>query len=278
MTPDRRLPLSAVLITRNAASQLDECLASVAFCDDVVVVDSGSEDATCAIAERHGARVIQSEWRGFGLQKQFAVEQASHDWVLCIDADERVSEALRESICAVTCPDLVCREFRFAGRQSGIPGTQSEPAPTLSAWRFARSNRFMGRYLKHGEGYPDWSLRLFDRRAARWSDDPVHEKVLASGEVGTLQGDLLHESAESLEGYLAKQNRYSTLAADEALARGERATVLHLLLSPVLRFIKFYFFRMGVLDGLPGLVHILVGCSASFAKYAKMLAFQRSHQ
>jgi glycosyltransferase involved in cell wall biosynthesis len=266
MTPDRRLPLTAVLITRNAASQLDECLASVAFCDDVVVVDSGSEDATCAIAERHGARVIQSEWRGFGLQKQFAVEQANHDWVLCIDADERVSESLREGICAVTCP------------RSGIPGTQSEPAPTLAAWRFARSNRFMGRYLKHGEGYPDWSLRLFDRRAAHWSDDPVHEKVIAIGEVGTLQGDLLHESAESLETYLAKQNRYSTLAADEALARGERATVLHLLLSPALRFIKFYFFRLGLLDGLPGLVHILVGCSASFAKYAKMLDFQRSHR
>jgi hypothetical protein len=120
-------------------------------------------------------------------------------------------------------------------------------------------------------------LRLFDRRAARWSDDAVHEKVIAGGEIGTLQGDLLHESAESLETYLAKQNRYSTLAANEALERGKRASVAHLLLSPVLRFIKFYFFRLGLLDGLPGLVHILVGCGASFAKYAKMLAFQRNH-
>ena len=254
--------LTAVLITRNAAGQLAECLASVAFCDEIVIVDSGSEDATVEIAGRHGARVIQSEWRGFGPQKQFAVEQASHDWVLCIDADERVSEALRESIVAVTCP------------RSGIPGTQSESAPTLAAYRCARCNRFMGRYLRHGEGYPDWSLRLFDRRTARWSDDPVHEKVIAGGEIGTLHGDLLHESAESLETYLAKQNRYSTLAADEAVARGERASVLHLLLSPLLRFIKFYFLRLGLLDGLPGLVHILVGCGASFAKYAKMLAMQ----
>lgn len=250
MTSDRRLPLSAVLITRNAAGQLAECLASVAFCDEIVIVDSGSEDATVEIAGRHGTRVIQSGWRGFGPQKQFAVEQASHDWVLCIDADERVSEALRESIVAVVS------------------------APTLGAWRFARCNRFMGRYLRHGEGYPDWSLRLFDRRAARWSDDPVHEKVIAGGEVGTLHGDLLHESAESLETYFAKQNRYSTLAANEAVARGERASVLHLLLSPLLRFIKFYFLRLGLLDGLPGLVHVLVGCGASFAKYAKMLAMQ----
>ena len=254
MTSDDRQPLSAVLITRNAASQLDACLASVAFCDEILVVDSGSEDGTLEIAKRHGARVIQSEWRGFGPQKQFAVEQARYDWVLCIDADERVSERLRESILAASS------------------------APTFSVFRFARCNRFMGRYLRHGEGYPDWSLRLFDRRAARWSDDPVHEKVLAKGEIGTLHGDLLHESAESLEAYLAKQNRYSTLAAQEALASGKRATVVHLLSSPLLRFIKFYFFRLGLLDGLPGLIHILAGCAASFAKYAKMLAFQRRDQ
>ncbi|MCM2288288.1 MAG: glycosyltransferase family 2 protein [Sulfuritalea sp.] len=244
--------LTAVLITRNAAGQLAECLASLAFCDEIVIVDSGSEDATLEIAERYGARVISSEWRGFGPQKQFAVEQASNDWVLCIDADERVSEALQRSIRAAL------------------------PEPTFKAWRFARCNKFMGRYLRHGEGYPDWSLRLFDRRAARWSDDPVHEKVITGGEIGTLSGDLLHESAESLETYLAKQNRYSSLAAEEALARGEGATAAHMLLSPLLRFIKFYFFRLGLLDGLPGLVHILVGCGASFAKYAKMLTFQRN--
>jgi hypothetical protein len=104
----------------------------------------------------------------------------------------------------------------------------------------------------------------------------VHERVIAEGEVGNLSGDLLHDSAESLETYLAKQNRYSTLAANDAVARGRRATVAHLLMSPLLRFIKFYFLRLGLLDGLPGLVHILIGCTASFAKYAKMLAFQRS--
>ena len=100
--------------------------------------------------------------------------------------------------------------------------------------------------------------------------------MIATGEVGSLSGDPLHESAESLDAYLAKQNRYSTIAAEAALAQGRRATLAHLLLSPLLRFAKFYFFRLGLLDGLPGLVHILVGCGASFAKYAKMLAFQRS--
>jgi hypothetical protein len=132
----------------------------------------------------------------------------------------------------------------------------------------------MGRYLRHGEGYPDWSLRLFDRRHARWSADAVHEKVLTEAEIGTLAGDLLHDTAETLDSYLAKQNRYTTLAAEAALAAGHRASVVQLLVSPVLRFIKFYLLRRGFLDGVPGLVHILIGCQNSFIKYAKMLAMQ----
>lgn len=241
-------PLSAVIITHDAATQLPQCLVSLGFCAEVLVVDSGSTDATVAIARAAGARVIESHWRGFGPQKQFAVEQASHDWVLCIDADERVSDTLRAGIVAVL------------------------PAPTFAAYRFPRCNRFMGRYLRHGEGYPDWSLRLFDRRQAHWSDDAVHERVISNAPAGTLDGDLYHDSAESLEGYLEKQNRYSTLAAETALASGKRSSAAHLLLSPLLRFIKFYFLRAGFLDGVPGLVHILIGSHASFAKHAKMLA------
>lgn len=249
-----RLPISAVIITLNAASQLEPCLQSAQFCDDIVVVDSGSSDGTQALAQRYGARVIHCDWRGFGPQKQFAVEQALHDWVLCLDADERVSSELQASI------------------------EQALQAPGHHAYRFPRCNRFMGRYLRHGEGYPDWSLRLFDRRHARWSDDAVHEKVVAAGEVGVLSGDLLHDSAETIESYLEKQNRYTTIAAEAAFARGKRASAAHLLLSPLIRFLKFYFFRLGCLDGLPGLVHILIGCGNSFAKYAKMAALQRKTQ
>lgn len=249
--PAARQPLSAVLIVLNAAAQLEASLRSVAFCDEIVVVDSGSSDGSPELAAKLGCRVIRSEWRGFGRQKQFAVEQASHDWVLCIDADECVSEQLRAAIVALLAAPPAC-----------------------AAYRFARCNRFLGRYLRHGEGYPDWSLRLFDRRRARWSDAAVHEKVVTAAAVGTLAGDLMHDSAETLDGYLAKQNRYTTLAAQEALARGRHASVAHVLLSPLLRFVKFYFLRLGFLDGVPGLVHILIGCGNSFAKYAKMLGFQ----
>lgn len=248
--PAARQPVSAVIITLNAASQLEACLRSVAFCDEIVVVDSGSGDGTVELAERHGARVIQSVWRGFGPQKQFAVEQAAHDWVLCIDADERVSEPLRDAI-----------EVALM-------------APANHTFRFARCNRFMGRYLRHGEGYPDWSLRLFDRRHACWSDNVVHEKVLTRGEPATLRGDLMHDSAESLDSYLAKQNCYTTLAAREVIARGKRVTAAHVVLSPLIRFFKFYFLRLGLLDGLPGLVHIVIGCGNSFTKYAKMIDFR----
>jgi glycosyltransferase involved in cell wall biosynthesis len=240
-----------VLITRNAATQLPACLASLAFCDEIVVVDSGSSDETVRIAEARGARVVYRDWLGFGPQKQFAVGQARHDWVLCVDADERVSAPLRTSIEAALI------------------------APAGHAFRFPRCNRFMGRYLRHGEGYPDWSLRLFDRRHARWSDDAVHEKVLTDGAVGDLRGDLLHDSAETLAGYLAKQDRYTTLAAEAALAAGRRANLARLLLAPPVRFLTFYLVRLGFLDGIPGLVHILIGCRNSYMKYAKMLRLQR---
>jgi glycosyltransferase involved in cell wall biosynthesis len=243
-----RLPLSAVIITKNAAAQLPACLDALRFCDEALVVDSGSADATVTIAHEWGARVVETHWRGYGPQKQFAIEQAAYDWVLCVDADERVSDALRESIRGILT------------------------RPEFSAYRFPRCNRFMGRYLRHGEGYPDWSLRLFDRRLAHWSDDVVHERVVATEPVGTLAGDLMHDSAESLESYLEKQNRYSTLAAQTALAAGKRGSVASLLLSPLLRFIRFYLLKGGFRDGVPGLVHILCGCYASFAKHAKLLA------
>ena len=250
--PASRQPLSVAIITLNAAAQLEACLQSVRFADEIVVVDSGSTDGTQALAERHGARVVQQDWLGFGPQKQFAVEAAQHDWVLCLDADERIT------------PEL----------QAAIESTLSKPS--AAAFRFPRCNRFLGRYLKHGEGYPDWSLRLFDRRQARWSDDAVHEKVVADGPVGELQGDLLHDSAESLASYLTKQNRYTTLAAEMALAAGKRASFGRIALSPLIRFIKFYLVRQGFRDGLPGLIHIAIGCFNSFTKYSKMLERQNS--
>jgi glycosyltransferase involved in cell wall biosynthesis len=243
-----------VLITRNAAAVLDACLETLQFADEIVVVDSNSSDGTPAIAARRGARVVQKEWLGFGRQKQFAVDQAKHDWVLCLDADERVSPELAGSI------------------------RQALAGPVSPVYRMARRNRFLGRWLSHGEGYPDWSPRLFNRLNARWSDDLVHEKVLYAVTPGTLDGDLMHDSSDDLAAYLDRQNRYTTLAARQAYELGRSTGVLHLLFSPVVRFFKFYILRLGFLDGVPGLLHISIGCMNSYMKYAKLLELRKAEK
>jgi glycosyltransferase involved in cell wall biosynthesis len=249
------LPLTLVVITRDAGAQLQDCLASAAFAAEAIVVDSGSRDDTVEIARRMSARVLTHEWLGFGPQKNFAVKQAAHDWVLCLDADERVSSELERSL----------RAAMAAGLQH-------------AAYAMARRNRFLGRWLAHGEGYPDWSVRLFDRRRARWSDDVVHEHVLADGSVGHLDGDLLHASGESLDAYLAKQNHYTTLQAEAMHARGERFSFVRLVVSPLARFARFYLLRGGFLDGTAGLVHIAIGCFNSFCKHAKLRALEQAER
>lgn len=246
-----RVPLSAVVITRDEAGAIEACLRSLRFADEVLVVDSGSTDGTPELARGLGARVLHQDWLGYGPQKRMAVAAAAHDWVLCVDADERPDARLRASI------ETALRE------------------PAAAGYRFARCNRFLGRWLRHGEGYPDWSLRLFDRRHAQWSDDPVHERVLCRGPVATLTGDLLHESAQSLAAYLEKNNRYTSLQAEGQFAAGRRASAARVVLSPLVRFLKFYLLRLGFLDGLPGFVHIAIGCHNTFARNAKLLELER---
>ena len=244
-------PLSAVIITHNAAAQLADCLNSLSFVSEIIIVDSGSDDDTESVARSFKAKFVQQDWLGFGPQKQKAVELASNDWVLCLDADERVSEQLALSI------QEVLKE------------------PLYTVYRFPRCNRFMGRWLRHGEGYPDISTRLFNRQSARWSDDAVHETVLTDEPVGTLEGDLLHESATSLDSYLDKQNSYTSLQAQKLFEAGRRAGAGRILLNPLFRFFRFYIFRLGFLDGLPGLIHILIGCQNTFMKYAKLMALEQ---
>ena len=248
------LPVSLVVITRDAAADIAECLLSAQVCSDALVVDSGSGDHTVETARRSGARVISHRWLGFGPQKQFAVQEAAHDWVLCLDSDERLSPELRGAIVAL-----------FAHGE-----------PPHPAYALARRNRFLGRWLAHGEGYPDWTTRLFDRRRARWSDDPVHEHVVADGPIGRLEGDLLHASADSLERYVAKQNRYTTLQADALHARGERSSAAAMAAAPLARFVRFYVLKLGFLDGAPGFAHIAIGAFASFLKHAKLRALERA--
>lgn len=232
----RRVPLSAVIITFNEADRIADCIASLAFCDDIVVVDSHSTDATAQIAHDLGARVLLRPFDGFRSQKQFAVEQARHDWVLCLDADERISQELAEAISTT----------RAAGFDA-------------AGYRFARLSQYFGKFLRRGNAYPDRVLRLFDRRRGGWRGTrEVHEAASVDGPVRTLHGDLIHYPYRSLEQQLAKTQRYARMMAEHDHARGKRATVAKLVLSPAWRFWRGYVLRLGFLDGWHGLVYAYV--------------------
>ncbi len=256
----RKLPISGVLITFNAASRLEQALESLtSFCQELVVVDSGSTDNTVNIANRFNARVIQHPFEDFGTQKRFAVNQASHDWVFCLDADEEVSTPLKNAI-----------EKQFSQSiENNIAGFEN-----------ARCNTFLGRFLKYGEGYPDLNCRLFHRQRAQWSNDKVHEKVQTKPnfKLHRLQGDLLHFSADSLEHYINKQNRYTTIQANELANQGKQPNVFKIIGSPVTRFIKFYVIKLGFLDGWQGLIHISIGSFFCMIKYAKTRSISHKKQ
>ena len=252
-TPTTKTPYSLVIITLNAANQIEACISSAPSANEVIVVDSGSSDNTQAIALAMGATVIEQPWLGFGPQKQFAVNAAKNEWVLCLDADEALSTELHTHL-----QTLLSNE------------------PPFKAYRIARRNHFMGRALRFGEGYPDWNLRLFHKKYAQWSNDSVHERVVSSESIGTIPGDLIHKSALQIGQYVNKQNSYTTIQAGTLYKQGKKATALKLILSPFVRFIRYYFFRLGFRDGIPGLVHTSIGSFNSFLKYAKLIELQKS--
>ncbi|GAA4790433.1 glycosyltransferase family 2 protein [Lysobacter hankyongensis] len=202
-----------------------------------MVVDSGSTDDTRKIAEAAGARVLVRPFDGFRSQKQFAVDQSTHPWVICLDADERVSPELRASI-------LAARDAGFAG---------------ADGYRFARLSEYFGKFLRRGNAYPDRVLRLFDRRRGGWRGDrEIHEAASVDGAVKTLAGDLIHYPYRSLMQQLQKTERYARMMAEHEFARGKRASLGKLILSPAWRFWRGYVFRLGFLDGWHGLVYAYV--------------------
>lgn len=247
------LPVSAVIITLNEAGNIRRCLDSLGFCGEVIVVDSGSDDGTPGIAESMGARVVHQEWLGFGPQKHFAVQQAAHDWVLCLDADEWVSEELARSIRALF-----------------------QSSPDCRAYRMPRRNILLGRALRHGGGYPDAKLRLFDRRHAQWNRAMVHEQVETAATVGMLQADLMHETAPDLAAAMAKWARYAAMQAAAMHADGRRSGWRRILLSPASRFLKQYVLQQGFRDGLAGFAMAAFSSFFCFFKYLELWRLQVS--
>jgi len=247
--------LSACVITLNEADRIDECLASLAWCDEILVVDSHSCDDTRTRAAFHGARVLERDWPGFAAQKEFAVRAAAHEWVLCVDADERLSPPLQEELCRLRGGD-------FAG---------------AAGWSMPRLSAYLGRWIRHGTWYPDRSIRLFDRRRGRivpHRDYDLHERVLLDGPCAALTHDLLHVPYRSLSDHLRTIDRYTTIMAEGLLARGRRARPLDLVLHPAARFAKFYVVKAGFRDGWRGLLLAYLAAHYVRLKYAKLLALQ----
>jgi glycosyltransferase involved in cell wall biosynthesis len=246
--------LSVILITKNESAHIDACLASVAFADEWIVVDSGSSDDTCERALRFGANVVvTSDWPGFGAQKQRALDRASGRWVLAIDADERVTPELAESI-------------RRAVAAEGGP----------DAYELSRLSSFCGRWIRHGDWYPDRVLRLWRRGKARFSADRVHERAVAEGPAGRLEGELLHLTMPTLDDALAKMNRYSSEGAAQALAAGKRGGLASAIVHAAWAFGRGYVLRRGFLDGAAGFTVAVYIAEVTFWRYRKMAELARS--
>ena len=244
--------VSVVIITRNEADNISAALESVSWADDVVVVDAGSTDDTVTIARQAAGRVVTHPWEGYGAQKNYATSLAANDWVLSIDADERV-------------PPPLAREILELMRTG----------PSKQGYRIPRTTRYLGRWIRSTDWYPDPQLRLYDRRVSRWNERRVHESVTVDGKVGQLRFEIQHHAYRNLAHHLDTIDRYTTLAASEMLAEGRRARWLDLTMHPPLVFLRNYVLRVGARDGYPGLIVSLLNSYYVFLKFAKLWEHQR---
>jgi glycosyltransferase involved in cell wall biosynthesis len=245
------LKISVAIITRNAARDLDRCLASVTFADEVVVLDQGSEDDTAQVCAQHGASLHQTAWLGFGPTKDRAVGLCRNRWVLSVDSDEEVTPELRAAITA-------------------LPDHPPEAAFTLN-----RMSRFLGRWIRHCGWHPEYVVRLFDRERGAFNEKPVHESIETGGPVGQLPGLLHHYTYETMEQYIDKLNRYTTLAAQEKYAAGVRVGLHQAVLRSHAAFWRMWVLQAGFRDGWPGLVLCLSSGFYVLSKYTKLWSLGR---
>jgi glycosyltransferase involved in cell wall biosynthesis len=250
--------LSVTVITKNEAADIGDALASVAWADEIVVVDSHSGDDTVAIARRHTDRVVVRDWAGYVEQKNHAATIASHDWILSLDADERVTPALADEIRRVLSGE-----------------------PRAPAFRIPRVTWHLGRWVRTTDWYPDYQTRLYDRRAAQWAGRYVHETVAVRGDTGQLRGELQHYAYRDVSDHLETIDRYTTYAARQMYESGRRAGIFDLACHPPLAFLRNYVARGGVRDGLPGFIISALNSYYVFLKFAKLWELQgvpASHQ
>ncbi len=247
------IPLSVFIITLNEEQNIRPCLESVAWADEIVVVDSGSRDRTLEICREFHCRIFEQAWLGYGAQKNFALGKCSHEWVLSLDADERLSTELQSEI------------------QEVLQTTR-----THEGYYITRQNFFLGRWIKYGGWYPDYLVRLFKRAAGRFNERKVHECVQLEGSSGRLKNPIQHYTYNNLSDYFKRMERYSTLAAQQMAEEGYKAGGIDLLTHPLATFFKMYVLKQGFRDGYYGLLLAGLYTAYTFAKYAKLRELQSS--
>jgi glycosyltransferase involved in cell wall biosynthesis len=245
--------LSVTIIARDEEDRIGDAIRSVSFANEIIVLDSGSRDRTVSICRSLGARVIETDWPGYVTQKNRALDHVNHEWVLSLDADERVSPELAESIRTVL-----------------------NDGPRSDGYAVARRQWYLGRWIRHSGWYPNRSVRLFRRGKGRWIGLELHERVELDGTVGRLSGDLLHLSYRNLSDHLKTIDRYSTLFAQEGRTRGRRARWWDLVFRPPLFFLKRYFLSLGFLDGVHGVIICGMGAFYTHCRWSKLFELQRS--
>ncbi|MBV9404776.1 MAG: glycosyltransferase family 2 protein [Acidobacteriaceae bacterium] len=240
------MKISAAIITFNEERNVSRVIESLRCCDEILVLDSGSNDRTVQIATKLGARVIEASWHGYAAQKNIATELAAHDWILSLDADESVSEALEAEIWQI-----------------------KKTGPKFDGYTMPRLAQYLGRWILHSGWYPDRKVRLFDRRKAKWVGEFVHETVKVDGTVGHLKSNLLHFTCNSLSEHLRTMDGYTTLAAQELVSSGKTVSFGDLLFDPPWTFVRTYVLQLGFLDGVEGLAIAYMAALYNFVKYSK---------
>ena len=240
------MKLTATVITRNEAANIEAAIASVAWADEIVVVDAESTDDTVPRARRLGARVEVRAWEGYGAQKNYAASLASHDWILSIDADERVTPELAQEVRSLLASD-----------------------PPHRGYRLRRVTWYLGRWIRSTDWYPDYQLRLYDRRAGRWNERRVHESVALTGEPGVLRNELQHYAYRDVSQHLQTIDRYTTLAAEQWRAEGRRVSLAGIALHPPFAFLRNYILRGGIRDGAAGFIVSALNSYYVFLKLVK---------
>jgi glycosyltransferase involved in cell wall biosynthesis len=246
--------ISAVVITYNEEDKIEACLESLAdLCEDIVVLDSFSTDSTVELSRRFTERVVQEAWRGYARQKQLATDFAEHEWVLSLDADEKLSSRLRQEL---------------------MDWKAKPDDENCNSYRIPRLTFFMGRWIRHTTWYPDWQVRLFRRSKAQWQGGNIHEGVIAEGGQGKFSGHLLHYTYSSISEYLVQLENFSSLAAIDYHSQGKKVGVLRLVFAPPGVFLKNWFARAGFRDGIPGFVVAVLASVSTFFKYLKLWELQ----